>query len=81
VSAGGYHHHIAFNTWNGIGAPPQPAGSIGLRHFVIRLPDTTELGKIADRVRGAGLTLEEADEGLIVRDPSQNAVVLSTPAK
>jgi catechol 2,3-dioxygenase len=82
VSAGGYHHHIAFNTWNGIGAPPQPAGSIGLRHFIVRLPDTTELGKIADRVRTAGLKIEEENEGLVVRDPSANSVILSTqPAK
>jgi catechol 2,3-dioxygenase len=25
VSAGGYHHHLAFNTWQGVGAPPPPA--------------------------------------------------------
>jgi catechol 2,3-dioxygenase len=81
VSAGGYHHHIAFNIWNGAGAPPQPAGSIGLRHFIVRLPDTIELGKVADRVREAGLDIEEQDEGLVVRDPSYNAVILSTQAK
>ncbi len=79
VSAGGYHHHIAYNTWNGVGAPPQPPGSIGLRHFIVRLPDTTELGKIADRVRTAGLDIEEQNEGLLVRDPSANGVILSTP--
>lgn len=78
VSAGGYHHHIAFNTWNGVGAPPQPAGSIGLRHFLVQLPDTIELGKIADRVRRAGLDIEEQNEGLLVRDPSANGVILST---
>ena len=26
LSAGGYHHHIALNTWNGKGATPAPAG-------------------------------------------------------
>ena len=31
VSAGGYHHHIGLNTWAGVGAPPPPAGAIGLR--------------------------------------------------
>ncbi|HZY44727.1 MAG TPA: VOC family protein [Anaerolineae bacterium] len=77
VSAGGYHHHIAFNTWNGVGAPPQPPNSIGLRNFLVRLPDSTELGKIADRVRLAGLDIEEENEGLLVRDPSQNAVVFT----
>ena len=26
VSAGGYHHHLGLNTWQGEGAPPPPAG-------------------------------------------------------
>lgn len=33
VSAGGYHHHIGFNTWQGEGAPPPPADAVGLRRF------------------------------------------------
>src|SRR4051794_33598339 len=24
VSAGGYHHHLGFNTWKSAGGPPQP---------------------------------------------------------
>jgi catechol 2,3-dioxygenase-like lactoylglutathione lyase family enzyme len=31
VSAGGYHHHLAFNVWRGEGVPPAPAGRVGLR--------------------------------------------------
>jgi len=34
LSAGGYHHHIGLNTWAGVGAPPAPPGSAGLRYFV-----------------------------------------------
>ena len=26
VSAGGYHHHLGFNTWLGEGVPPTPPG-------------------------------------------------------
>ncbi len=33
VSAGGYHHHIGLNTWQGAGAPPPPAEAAGLRYF------------------------------------------------
>ncbi|MGH7426079.1 MAG: hypothetical protein ACREJP_07915 [Candidatus Methylomirabilales bacterium] len=33
MSAGGYHHHIAVNTWAGKGAPAPPAGTTGLYHF------------------------------------------------
>ena len=38
VAAGGYHHHLGFNIWRGRGAPPVPAGVVGLRHWTIVLP-------------------------------------------
>lgn len=44
VSAGGYHHHIGFNTWTSAGAGPPPPGAIGLRYFVVRLPGEAESG-------------------------------------
>jgi catechol 2,3-dioxygenase len=75
VSAGGYHHHIGLNTWQGVGAPPPPPGSVGLRYFTVRLPNQAELDKVLDRVRGAGAPVEEEAEGWLVRDPSQNAIV------
>jgi len=77
LSAGGYHHHIGMNTWESAGAPPPPPDSVGLRWFTIRLPDAAELGKVAERVREAGLSLEEYADGLFVRDPAQNGVVLT----
>lgn len=77
VSAGGYHHHIGFNTWQGEGAPPPPPDAVGLRWFEICLPNLAELGKVAERVRQAGLQIEERDEGLFVRDPSRNGVMLT----
>src|SRR6516164_9540134 len=30
VSAGGYHHHIALNTWESLGGAPPPPGTTGL---------------------------------------------------
>ena len=30
VSAGGYHHHLGFNTWKSAGGPEQPDGVAGL---------------------------------------------------
>src|SRR6185437_15105341 len=32
VSAGGYHHHLGFNTWKSKDGPPQPDGVAGLHH-------------------------------------------------
>ena len=78
VSAGGYHHHLGLNTWAGVGAPPAPEGSAGLRWFVVRLPNAAAFEQVAERVRAAGLPTEQTDAGLLVRDPSQNAVVLAT---
>ncbi len=77
VSAGGYHHHIGMNTWNSASAPPPAPESIGLRNFVVRLPNLDELGRVMDRVRNAGVQIEEQAEGVLVRDPSQIAVVLT----
>ena len=31
VSAGGYHHHLAMNVWQGANAAPPPANTLGLR--------------------------------------------------
>jgi catechol 2,3-dioxygenase len=77
VSAGGYHHHIGLNTWAGVGAPPPPPGAIGLRHFVIRVPDRAALDAVGARLRAAGIEPVEADRSLLVRDPARNALVLT----
>lgn len=77
VSAGRYHHHIGFNTWVGEGAPPPPADALGLRYFTMVLPNQGELDRVLKRVRGAGIATEETSEGVLVRDPSRNAMVLT----
>ncbi|MGH9313683.1 MAG: VOC family protein [Vicinamibacterales bacterium] len=77
VSAGGYHHHIGLNTWAGVGAPPPPPGAIGLRHFVVRCPDVGARERVAARVRAAGLPIVPHDDGLLLRDPARNAILLS----
>src|SRR6476660_6877510 len=37
VSAGGYHHHLGFNTWKSAGGPPQPDGVTGLHHGGVQI--------------------------------------------
>ena len=83
VSAGGYHHHIGLNTWVGVGAPPQPPDTIGLRWFSVHVPDADAIEQVAGRIRATGLPLpaegalgEECPQGLLVHDPSQNGVLL-----
>jgi catechol 2,3-dioxygenase len=79
LSAGGYHHHIGGNTWESRGATPAPSGSATLRHATIVLPDRQELDSTVARVADAGQEPEVRDDGVLVRDPSQNALLLSTP--
>jgi catechol 2,3-dioxygenase len=76
-SAGGYHHHIGVNTWAGAGATPPPPGSAALRHATIVLPDAAERERVAARAADAGAEPVEVADGILVRDPSQNALVLT----
>ena len=80
VSAGGYHHHIGLNTWQGEGAPPPAPNSLGLRHFSVALPDQAALDRILQRVQDAGLPFEKMADGVLLHDPSQNGVVLAAPS-
>jgi catechol 2,3-dioxygenase len=76
VSAGGYHHHIGMNIWAGVGAPPPSADATGLRWFEVLLPGAEELDAIKGRLKIAGVPYEEIEGGILVKDPSQNAMVL-----
>jgi catechol 2,3-dioxygenase len=77
VSAGRYHHHIGYNTWIGEGAPPAPAGSQGLRYFTAVLPNAAEVERVVAHAHQSGLSSETTDDGVLLRDPAQNAIVLT----
>lgn len=77
VSAGGYHHHIGLNTWQGEGAPPSPEDAVGLRYFTVELPDQKALDEVIARVEKAGIPANQTEDGLLLYDPSQNGVVLT----
>jgi len=78
VSAGGYHHHIGLNTWQGEGAPPPPPDAVGLRHFSVELPDQSALNAVAAWVEQAGIPANQTSDGLLLYDTSQNGVLLTT---
>ncbi len=79
VSAGGYHHHIGLNTWAGVGAPPPPAGAIGLKFFEVALPNAAAVAAVADRLASAGVSFDRNGEAVFTRDPSGNAVKFQPP--
>ena len=80
LSAGGYHHHIALNTWESAGGSPPP-GSTGLYHVALLYPDRPSLAVALRRALEAGIELEGASdhgvsEALYLRDPDGNGVEL-----
>lgn len=81
LSAGGYHHHIALNTWESEGGSPPPRGTTGLFHLAILYPTRAELACALQRVIDAGIQLDGASdhgvsEALYLRDPDENGVEL-----
>jgi catechol 2,3-dioxygenase len=77
LSAGGYHHHVGANTWESHGARPAGEGYATLRHAAIVLPDSDERDRVAARVADAGQEPEVREDGVLVRDPSENALLLT----
>jgi catechol 2,3-dioxygenase len=81
MSAGGYHHHIALNTWESRGgSPPQP-GTTGLYHLALLYPTRAALAGALRRLIDAKIPLEGAadhgvSEALYLRDPDDNGVEL-----
>lgn len=81
LSAGGYHHHLALNTWESLGGAPPPPGSTGLYHLAILYPTRTALADALRRLTAAGIPLDGASdhavsEALYLRDPDENGVEL-----
>ncbi|WP_226924650.1 VOC family protein [Georgenia satyanarayanai] len=80
VSAGGYHHHMAMNTWNSAGAGPRvPALGLGVVDIVV--PDTEDVGALTDRLRTRGWAFRDDGRTLEVEDPWRNLVRVVAAAR
>jgi catechol 2,3-dioxygenase len=81
LSAGGYHHHIALNTWESRGGEPPPPGATGLYHLAVLYPSRAALADALRRLVAAGISLTGASdhgvsEALYLNDPDGNGVEL-----
>lgn len=81
LAAGGYHHHIALNTWESLGGSPPPPGATGLYHTAIVYPSRAALAHALHRVLQAQIPLEGASDhgvsqSIYLRDPDDNGVEL-----
>jgi catechol 2,3-dioxygenase len=81
LAAGGYHHHLGFNTWESKGGLPPPPETTGLYHIAIRYPTRAGLGDALRRLSSAGWPIDGFNdhgthEAIYLRDAEQNGLEL-----
>ncbi len=67
-------HILAFNIWQGEGAPQPPAGSAGLRWYTIVLPDAASLQAMRGRLVASGAPMTDVEGGFHAADPWGNRI-------
>ena len=79
VAAGGYHHHMAMNTWNSAGAGPR-AATIGLGEVGIQVPTADDVTALRSRLDFHGFTQRDDGQTLAFEDPWRNLVRVTAVA-
>ncbi|MCG2621994.1 VOC family protein [Arthrobacter sp. I2-34] len=76
-AAGGYHHHVATNTWmsNGAGAR---TSDLGLGSFTVEFDDGG-IAKLKERLDAQGVNHRNVDGVLVTEDPWGNTVRFTAP--
>jgi catechol 2,3-dioxygenase len=82
VSAGGYHHHLGFNTWKSAGGPAQPDGVAGLHHVALNFSSKAKLAETVKRLVDVDWPLRQlTDHGthlaVYLSDPDGNDLELA----
>jgi len=77
VSAGGYHHHMAMNTWNSAGAGRR-GPSLGLGQVDILVPGTDDVGALDERMRHFGIGTRDDGQTVSFDDPWGNLIRVTT---
>lgn len=78
ASAGGYHHHVAMNTWQSRGAGPR-AARLGLGDVAITVPLREDLDALIVRLNRDDLQFADQGDAVVVRDPWGTQVTLALP--
>ena len=76
VSAGGYHHHMAMNTWRSKGAGRRQL-ALGLGKVEINLPEEESVNETRDRLNFYRLDSRVDGDRLMLEDPWGNTISLS----
>lgn len=82
LSAGGYHHHLAFNSWHTKGGRRPPASATGLYHVALNYPTEAALADALKRLVEANWPLDGASDhgthlALYLSDPEGNGLELA----
>lgn len=75
VSAGGYHHHMAMNTWRSKGAGKRQL-ALGLGNVEIKLENQDQLEATRDRLKFYELETKSEGNEVKVEDPWGNLITL-----
>lgn len=76
LSTGGYHHHIAINTWQGEGAATPPKNSVGLNWYSLVFPDEAMRENAIKQLKQLGALITEEADFYVTSDPSGNQIRL-----
>ena len=77
VSAGGYHHHMAMNTWRSKGAGRRQL-ALGLGNVQIKLDEMGQIVEVKERLDFHNHQAQLSEIDLITEDPWGNRVKLTT---
>lgn len=72
VTLGYMPHILAFNIWHGFDVIQPPAGTAGLKHFVIRLPEPAAVSEMRERLLAAETECTDIATGFAAADPWGN---------
>jgi catechol 2,3-dioxygenase len=78
AAAGGYHHHVAMNTWNSAGVGPR-ASRLGLGDVAVTVPAREDLDTVVARLKGKGIGFADNGRSVTVQDPWGTQVTVSLP--
>jgi catechol 2,3-dioxygenase len=78
-ASGGYHHHIAANTWHSEGAPQRGDDVLGLAAFELIARTREAFRDVETRLVTAARKVVTTDDGLVVRDPWNMALSVRKP--
>jgi catechol 2,3-dioxygenase len=77
VSVGGYHHHLAMNTWFSQGASERDP-ALGLGEVKLVLPNDGSINSLANRLTENKMVFTSQRDDLLVDDPWGNSLRFTT---